>query len=143
MVGAGVSKAISQPESGSDLTKKKRQSWVDEAEPAEISEKLVDLSTIAVSKSDPQLQGIVILPLAEKVSTITSPSVEIPKGGVAIETLPPEENKGFAQANSGTTPWLDIVRGNRFYGNGLSLEYIPPGEEVIITDEEWDEGEKI
>lgn len=42
-----------------------------------------------------------------------------------------------------TPSWADIIRGNRTHGNGIMLEYIKPGMEVEITDDEWEEGAKI
>lgn len=46
------------------------------------------------------------------------------------------------EGNSTGPSWIDIVKGNRAYGNGQTLEYSKPGMEVVISDEEWTEGEK-
>lgn len=44
--------------------------------------------------------------------------------------------------NPTAKPWADIVRGNRVSGSGLSLEFTPAGEEVVISEQKWNEGAK-
>lgn len=42
-----------------------------------------------------------------------------------------------------TTPWAEIVKGNRAIGNGLQLEFVYNTGEAIISDEEWEEGAQL
>lgn len=70
---------------------------------------------------------------------------ELPPVNVAAEDAIQEKGLEVADKNPRqTTPtWSEIVMGNRSFGNGLNLEFIPSGEEVVFSDKEWEEGAKV
>lgn len=114
--GSGRSIEVAQPKSEKAPVMEKRLSWADECKIAE--------------------EGV--QPVLEETVLIVTPDVEKIEEKVELKKVVEDKKEEQVQK-----AWADVVRGNRIAGNGLELEYVRSGEEVEITEDEWNEGEKI
>lgn len=74
---------------------------------------------------------------AEKLADLAKGETE--KG----EQLVKPDEQIAKKADPIAKPWAEIIRGNRAFANGMTLAYIQLGEEMLITEEEWEEGAKL
>lgn len=112
----GSGKVIPTPQS-KPVEGGKRLSWVDlvkEEENPKLKETLADQEVVESSKRPEPMND-----LKEKAAKPPAPPAAL------------------------TTPWADIVKGNRSVGNGMNLEYISNNGEAVISNDEWEEGANL
>lgn len=71
------------------------------------------------------------------------PPMQIPKESDAVAApVAAEAVKDIMKGLKKPKSYSDMVRNNRT-GDGMSLNYVRPGKEVVITEEAWNEGAKL
>lgn len=115
--GSEVPEETNLPDSEVNLEKGKGSSWSEQVEQEE--------KEVAQAVQNP---SIGVNPFAVKAQVVSD--------------LKSGAGNSQADVTKNVKTWMDVVKGNRALGSGLSLEFVPPTnvDSVKISQEEWDEG---